>query len=92
MPAAVAGIVFLSGGQSPERATANLDAIAEIERQRDDLPWEFAFSFSRGIEEPVLEAWKGEDANIPKAQAALIERLRLNSLADIGDYETSMES
>ena len=92
VPEDVAGIVFLSGGQSPERATANLDAIAEIERQHNDLPWEFAFSFSRGIEEPVLESWRGEDENISKAQAALIERLRLNSLADTGDYEADMES
>lgn len=92
VPEDVTGIVFLSGGQTPERATANLDAIAELEKSRNDIPWEFAFSFSRAIEEPVLAAWKGQDANIPAAQEALIRRLRLNSLADIGEYEVEMES
>ena len=91
VPAEVPGIVFLSGGQTPEQATANLDAIAEIEAARGGLSWELAFSFSRGLEQPVQEAWRGEAANIPAAQAALIERLRLNSLADSGDYEQSME-
>ena len=87
VPHEVPGIVFLSGGQTPERATENLDAIADIEKARGGLPWELAFSFSRGIEQPVQEAWRGEVANIPTAQAALMERLRLNSLADRGDYE-----
>jgi fructose-bisphosphate aldolase class I len=91
VPEDVGGIVFLSGGQTPERATANLDAIAEQERNRNDLPWEFAFSYSRGIEEPVQKAWLGKDENIPAAQEALLKRLRLNSLADIGEYESVME-
>lgn len=91
VPEDVGGIVFLSGGQTPERATANLDAIAEQEAIRTDLPWEFAFSYSRALEEPVLQAWQGKDENIPAAQEALINRLRLNSLADTGAYETSME-
>jgi fructose-bisphosphate aldolase, class I len=92
VPEDVAGIVFLSGGQTPERATANLDAIAEQERQRSDLPWEFAFSYSRGLEEPVQKAWLGKDENIPAAEEALLKRLRLNSLADIGEYEIAMEN
>ena len=91
VPEDVTGIVFLSGGQTPERATANLNAIAQQESTRDDLPWDFAFSYSRGIEEPVQKAWLGSDANIPQAQEALIKRLRLNSLADVGHYEPSME-
>lgn len=91
VPAEVPGIVFLSGGQTPERATANLDAIAELERSRGNLPWQFAFSYSRGLEEPVQKAWLGKEENLPAAQAALIERLCLNSLADVGDYEPSME-
>lgn len=92
VPEDVGGIVFLSGGQTPERATANLDAIAEQEKVRDDLPWEFAFSYSRGIEEPVQKAWLGKEENIPEAQAALIRRLKLNSLADVGEYESTMEN
>lgn len=91
VPEDVGGIVFLSGGQTPERATENLDAIAEQEKIRTDLPWEFAFSYSRALEEPVLKAWQGKDENIPQAQEALLKRLRLNSLADTGAYEPSME-
>lgn len=91
VPEDVGGIVFLSGGQTPERATLNLDAIAEQEAQRSDLPWEFAFSYSRGLEEPVLKAWQGKDENIKDAQEALLKRLKLNSLADGGGYEPSFE-
>lgn len=92
VPENVGGIVFLSGGQTPERATLNLDAIAEQESMRTDLPWEFAFSYSRAIEEPVLQTWAGKDENISAAQEALLKRLRLNSLADTGAYEPSMEN
>jgi len=91
VPATIPGIVFLSGGQTPQRATENLDAIAELEAQEKDLPWELAFSFSRGLEQPVQEAWKGDDANIGVAQDELLKRLRLNSMADQGTYEVSME-
>ena len=91
VPEDVGGIVFLSGGQTPERATLNLDAIAEQEALRTDLPWEFAFSYSRGLEEPVLETWGGKPENIKAAQEALLKRLELNSLADTGAYEEAME-
>lgn len=91
VPAEVPGIVFLSGGQTPQRATENLDAIAELEIARGNLPWQFAFSYSRGLEQPVQETWLGKDANIAAAQAALLERLRLNAMADVGTYEPSME-
>jgi fructose-bisphosphate aldolase, class I len=91
VPEDVGGIVFLSGGQTPERSTLNLDAIAEQEKQRTDLPWEFAFSYSRALEEPVLQTWQGKPENVVAAQEALIKRLKLNSLADVGAYETNME-
>lgn len=91
VPAEVGGIVFLSGGQTPEQATANLNAIGELEKAMGDLPWEFAFSFSRGLEQPAQQVWLGQDENVAAAQAALIKRLELNSLADMGEYETAME-
>ncbi|MFT5036845.1 MAG: fructose-bisphosphate aldolase class I [Candidatus Azotimanducaceae bacterium] len=92
VPHEVPGIVFLSGGQSPEQATQNLNAIVEVEQQEGGLPWELSFSFSRGLEKPVQEAWKGKGENIETAQKALIERLRLNVLADKGAYESNMET
>lgn len=91
VPQAVPGIVFLSGGQTPQRATENLNAIAALEQERGDLPWQFAFSYSRGLEQPVQEAWLGKDENVPAAQAALIKRLQLNTLADMAAYDASME-
>ena len=67
MPSEVAGIVFLSGGQTPVRATENLQAIAV----QGDQPWSITFSYSRAIEEPVLALWKGDKANTESAQKAL---------------------
>ncbi len=87
VPEAVPGIVFLSGGQTPEQATENLNAIAKIEQTEGGLPWEFAFSFSRGLEQPVQQVWQGKPENIEAAQATLLERLRINCLADRGQYE-----
>lgn len=87
VPSAVPGIVFLSGGQTPERATTNLNAIAQLEQLRDDLPWEFTFSFSRGLELPVQEVWKGNPDNVSDAQAALIAQLVKNTEADQGRYQ-----
>jgi fructose-bisphosphate aldolase class I len=92
VPHEVPGIVFLSGGQTPERATANLDAVADIEQARGGLPWELAFSFSRGLEQPVQEAWRGEAANIEAAQAALLHRLKMNRDADMGEYDAEKEA
>jgi fructose-bisphosphate aldolase class I len=83
LPDDLAGVVFLSGGQTPEQATLNLNAIAEKGAQS----WPLTFSYSRAIEEPVLAAWGGEDANVPAAQAALLERLQANVAARNGTYE-----
>lgn len=91
VPAEVGGIVFLSGGQTPEQATANLNAIASLEKQLGNLPWGFAFSFSRGLEQPVQEAWRGHDENVGAAQQELLKRLKLNALADAGEYTAKME-
>lgn len=80
VPHEVAGIVFLSGGQNPKRATDNLNAIAKMGSQ----PWPITFSFSRAIEEPFLDAWGGKPENGEKAQEVLLEVCKENSLASQG--------
>lgn len=87
VPAAVPGILFLSGGQSDEQATARLDAVNRLAPQ----PWELSFSFGRALQAPVLKAWTGEDANRPAAQAALLKRARLNGAARHGAYTADLE-
>ena len=87
VPAAVPGILFLSGGQSDEQATARLDAVNRLAPQ----PWELSFSFGRALQAPVLKAWAGEDANRPAAQAALLKRARLNGAARRGAYTADLE-
>lgn len=91
VPQEVPGIVFLSGGQTPERATANLNAVAKLEKAAGGFPWQIAFSYSRGLEEPVQKAWQGKADNVGKAKEALLERLRLNVAADNAEYQASME-
>jgi fructose-bisphosphate aldolase class I len=88
VPAAVPGIVFLSGGQTDEQATARLDAINRHAPQ----PWELSFSFGRALQAPVLRAWAGEDANRVAAQSALINRAALNGAARYGSYRPEMEA
>jgi fructose-bisphosphate aldolase, class I len=83
VPKDVGGIVFLSGGQTPRRATENLDAIARYGKQA----WPITFSFSRALEEPVLVTWQGKPENIGNAQKALLMSLKQNSLAQQGKYE-----
>lgn len=82
VPAAVPSINFLSGGQTPAQATANLNAINSAGYQ----PWTLSFSYGRALQEDCLKAWAGKSENIAKAQAALINRARLNSLACFGEY------
>ncbi|MBI3926668.1 MAG: fructose-bisphosphate aldolase class I [Armatimonadetes bacterium] len=85
VPAAVPGIVFLSGGQSPELATAHLNAI----NHRSRRPWELSFSYGRALQEPALRAWNGQDA--AAGQQAFYERARLNSAARKGEYREETE-
>jgi fructose-bisphosphate aldolase class I len=87
VPAAVPGIFFLSGGQTPAQATAHLDAINRLGPQ----PWALSFSYGRALQDPVLQAWKGQAANTRSAQDALLQRARLNSAAREGRYDASME-
>lgn len=85
VPPQTGGVVFLSGGQLPEYAVHNLDAIAKLSPH----PWPVTFSFSRAIQEPVLAAWNGNNANIDKARKFFIERLILNANARQGKLEHS---
>ena len=88
VPAAVPGVVFLSGGQSAEEATDNLNAMNAM----GPHPWEVSFSYGRALQAPVLAAWKGIEANAVAAQKALQKRCRLNGLARDGAYARAMES
>jgi fructose-bisphosphate aldolase class I len=89
VPAAVPAIAFLSGGQSPELASARLNAMNL--RFKSRLPWAVAFSFSRAIQQPALEIWKGQDNNVLAAQQALYHRARCNQAARRGEYDAAME-
>lgn len=88
VPAAVPGVVFLSGGQGPEEATRNLNAMNAL----GSHPWELSFSYGRALQGPVLEAWQGDAANVPQAQAAFFHRARMNGAARSGSYTAQMES
>uniref|UniRef100_A0A0K8S3Z1 Fructose-bisphosphate aldolase n=1 Tax=Lygus hesperus TaxID=30085 RepID=A0A0K8S3Z1_LYGHE len=83
VPAAVAGITFLSGGQSEEEATLNLDAINKFQGKK---PWPLTFSFGRALQASVLRAWKGKDGNLKAAQQELLNRARANGQAALGKY------
>lgn len=87
VPAAVPGLVHLSGGQSDEQATSRLNALNCLGPQ----PWELSFSFGRALQAPVLRAWAGEDAKFAAAQAALLHRAQLNGAARHGSYRPDME-
>ena len=88
VPAAVPGIVFLSGGQSDEDATSRLNALNALGPQ----PWALSFSYGRALQAPVLAAWKGDEANLGAAQDAFAHRARLNGAARAGSYEPGMEA
>jgi len=84
VPAAVAGITFLSGGQSEEDATLNLNAINQYAGKK---PWPLTFSYGRALQASVLKAWGGKDENIKAAQTELIKRASGNGAAAVGKYE-----
>ena len=88
VPAAVPGIVFLSGGQSDELATAHLNEMNKLGAS----PWELSFSYGRALQAPALAAWAGDAANVEAAQAALYKRARLNGLARSGEYSEDLEA
>ena len=88
VPASVPGIVFLSGGQSDEAATAHLNAMNRL----GGVPWQLSFSYGRALQAPALKAWKGETANGPAAQRAFLHRARLNGAARSGSWTEAMET
>jgi len=84
VPAAVPGVVFLSGGQSEEEATVNLNAINQIKLIK---PWALSFSFGRALQQTVLKTWSGKKENVENAQAELTKRAKFNSEASRGVYK-----
>lgn len=89
VPAAVPGIAFLSGGQSAELASARLNAMNI--RFKSRMPWGLSFSFARAIQQPALDIWRGDDANMIAAQQALLHRANCNRAARRGEYTAAME-
>ena len=87
VPAAVPGVVFLSGGQSDEDATANLNAM----NMTGPHPWELSFSYGRALQAPALNAWRGDPAKVEAAQQAYYKRAKLNGAARSGSYSAGME-
>jgi len=90
VPAAVPAVAFLSGGQTAELASARLNAMHA--RFKTRLPWILAFSFARAIQQPALELWMGQDANVAAAQKALVHRALCNRAALRGEYSAAMET
>jgi fructose-bisphosphate aldolase, class I len=88
VPAAVPGIVFLSGGQDERLATVHLDAINRLPWPK---PWTISFSYGRALQDPALEAWHGQDDGLKAGQEALALRARCNSAAALGAYTDEME-
>jgi fructose-bisphosphate aldolase class I len=86
VPAALPGVVFLSGGQTDENATAHLDAMNRV-----GAPWPLTFSYSRALQSAALKAWRGQAGNVAAAQAAFLHRARMNSLAARGQWKPELE-
>lgn len=88
VPAAVPSINFLSGGQTPEEATANLNALNQL---RGNAPWQLSISYGRALQQPALQAWSGHTENREACQQALLKRAQLNSMARRGEYSSELE-
>jgi len=89
VPAAVPGVVFLSGGQEDRLASAHLN---EINRLRGAKPWRISFSYGRALQDHALETWHGRDDNLEAGRQALHLRARCNSAASLGQYTHEMEA
>jgi fructose-bisphosphate aldolase, class I len=89
VPAALPGIVFLSGGQSDEAATANMNAMNA--QYKDIMPWALSFSYGRALQAAPQKAWAGKAENVPASQAAFAHRAKMNSLAQLGEWSQALE-
>lgn len=89
VPNHLPSINFLSGGQTPQEATAHLNRMHTL---GENLPWYVSFSYARALQDPALKAWQGKDENIHAAQRAFLKRAKLNSLATMGKYKEEMEN
>ncbi|MDE0349131.1 MAG: fructose-bisphosphate aldolase, partial [Gammaproteobacteria bacterium] len=89
VPAAVPGVVFLSGGQTAVQSTEHLNA---MNAAGVDLPWRLSFSYGRALQEPALTTWAGDAGNVASAQRRLALRARLNGAATLGRYRAEMEA
>jgi fructose-bisphosphate aldolase, class I len=89
VPAAVPGIVFLSGGQNHLAATAHLSAINQHEGPK---PWKLSFSYGRALQDEALKAWHGKNENLKAGQQAFYHRAKCESAAALGKYSAAMES
>lgn len=87
VPDHIGGVVFLSGGQAPDEAMANLNAIARLE----PLPWSITFSFARALQEPVLDLWRGDPTQTDEAQSLFLQRLMMAAAADAAGYVQTMK-
>jgi fructose-bisphosphate aldolase class I len=87
VPAAVPGIVFLSGGQTEEQATLHLDLM----NKAGSLPWNLSFSYGRALQQAALKAWSGKAANVDAGRAAFAHRAKMNGLATLGTYDVKLE-
>lgn len=89
VPTTVAGIAFLSGGQSMENSSAHLNAMNT--KFRDRCPWPVTFSYARAIQQPALNHWSRKSSRVAEAQKRLLRRAELNSAASEGKYDSKME-
>jgi len=88
IPDELPSINFLSGGQTPQEATAHLNRMHTL---GEELPWYLSFSYARALQEPALNIWQGKEENVPEAQKEFLKRAELNSLATKGEYSEDME-
>jgi fructose-bisphosphate aldolase class I len=89
VPVSVPGVAFLSGGQSNKQASEHLDMMNA--KYKSHCPWQITFSYARAIQQPALETWQGNDANVAQAQQLLLHRAKCNSAASLGQYSAQME-
>ena len=89
VPTELPSINFLSGGQTPQEATAHLNRMHSL---NEKLPWYVSFSYARALQDPALKAWHGKEENVQAGQQAFLKRARLNSLATMGKYTEEMEN